>query len=509
MFKKRSSLLLVIVLLILTLPSLIGLLQSGFFVSDDGSWMVVRFSAFYESLRNGQFPVRFLSRLNNGYGYPVANFLYPLFMYIGTPIHVLGFNFVNTIKIIFGLSLVLSSVFTFLWLKKKFNNIASFIGSLVYLYYPYHLWDLYKRGSIGEVLALAIIPFVLWQIERNSLFFVSIGIASLILAHNTLALLFLPIIILYYWFSKKDLKKILLTLFFGLGMSSFFWLPAFYERRFVIFDKVSVSDFSNYFINFQNLNLIGPVFIVAFLLTFLFAKKIKEKNYWLFFIISIISVFLIFPISSFIWPVFTNYIQFPFRLLSILVLTTTFFVAYQIDYLKGKLKIILICIFLFLLAYGAKDFIYPKEFTNNPDAFYSTNVDTTTVKNEYMPKWVKSVPQSLSKEKAEIISGKGIISNLISNGNRIAFDLKAKENLTVSVNTIYYPGWQLKINQKDFPINPENEMGLIRFNVEKGDHQIIVSFSETRMRCIADIVSVFLLIILIYLSVRYKLKKSN
>jgi hypothetical protein len=489
MFKKKSTFLLIIILILLSIPTLIGIIHGGFFTSDDGNWMVIRFSAFYEALRNGQFPVRFLPRLNNEYGYPVANFLYPLFMYLGTPVHVLGFSFVNTVKIIFGLSLVSSSVFSFFWLRKRFDNLSSLIGSLVYLYFPYHLWDIYKRGSIGEVLALAILPFILWQIERNSLFFVSMGIAFLILAHNTIALLFLPIIIFYYWFSKKDIKKILLTLIFGLGMSCFFWLPALYERKFVVFDKVSVSDFSNYFINFQNLNLIGPVFLLAFLLTFLFVGKIKDKNYWLFFIISILSVFLMFPFSSFIWPAIVSYVQFPFRLISILILTTAFFVSYQLNYSKKTFKLVLTVIYLVLLVFGAKDFISPKEFTDNPDTFYSTNVDTTTVKNEYMPIWVKKTPTSLSSGKVEIVQGKAGISNLINSGNKVSFNVKAQEKSLVSINTVYYPGWVVKIDGMQTKINYENS-GLIQFLVVPDSHFVNVQFTEPPLRFISDLISV-------------------
>src|SRR3990167_1912376 len=78
------------------------LARLGFFVSDDGEWMIIRLSAFYQSLAEGQFPVRFLGRLNHSYGYPVANFLYPGFLYIGSVIHRIGFSFVDSIKLILG-----------------------------------------------------------------------------------------------------------------------------------------------------------------------------------------------------------------------------------------------------------------------------------------------------------------------------------------------------------------------------------------------------------------------
>ena len=90
--KTKSNLFFLILVSLLTIPAIVGLLHPGFFVTDDGNWMIIRFSAFYETLRSGQFPVRFLYRLNNSYGYPVADFLYPLFMYLGVFFHILKIN---------------------------------------------------------------------------------------------------------------------------------------------------------------------------------------------------------------------------------------------------------------------------------------------------------------------------------------------------------------------------------------------------------------------------------
>src|SRR3989344_4063575 len=194
----------IVILLLLMIPSIWFLLLPGFFESDDGEWMVIRFSAFYQALADGQFPVRFLGRLNNGYGYPVADFLYPGFMYLGIPIHILGLNFTDTIKALFV------------------------------VYAPYHIFDLYKRGSIGELLAITILPFILWQAERKSpacrqagFFWTTAGISFLILSHNTLAVLFLGVLILYFLLdiliSKNKMAMIYKhgsELLLGIGFSS-------------------------------------------------------------------------------------------------------------------------------------------------------------------------------------------------------------------------------------------------------------------------------------------------
>ena len=111
-------------LIILTAISLIALwpfFKKGYFESHDGEWMVIRFTAFHQTLASGQFPVRFVDRLNNNYGYPVLNFLYPLPFYLAEIPKLLGFGFVDSIKSIFILSSVFSVVAMFWALSIVFN----------------------------------------------------------------------------------------------------------------------------------------------------------------------------------------------------------------------------------------------------------------------------------------------------------------------------------------------------------------------------------------------------
>ena len=77
--KPKYFLLLII---LFSLPIIIPLLKSGFIITDDADWFLIRFTAFHQTLREGQFPVRLLTRLNHGYGYPVASFNYPGYMYL-------------------------------------------------------------------------------------------------------------------------------------------------------------------------------------------------------------------------------------------------------------------------------------------------------------------------------------------------------------------------------------------------------------------------------------------
>ncbi len=499
--KKRSNIIFLCLSLIFVVPALIGLLHPGFFATDDGNWMVIRFSAFYEALRNGQFPVRYLPRLNDGFGYPVADFLYPLFMYIGVLIHILRFNFVDTIKVILGLSLLFSSVFTYLWLRKFFDNISSFVGATLYTLFPYHLYDVYKRGSVGEVLALSIAPFIFWQTERKNYIFTGLGIALLVTAHNTLAFIFFPFLILYMLL-KKEILFMFKSFVLGLLLSAFFWLPALYDKQFTVFDKTPVSDFSGYFLNLKDLNLLGPVFFVIVLCSFalLYFDRKKETIYFL--TTTLITALFVFPVTSLFWKYFpfTSYIQFPFRLISYVLLGASFLAASQINLLKGKIKILFAVLFIGVILYSAKDFLVPQNYQYYPDTFYSTNQDTTTVKNEYMPKWVKNIPTDQTS-KITVIKGNAKVQNLFTNGNKTTLFINTSSYSVLQYNSVYFPGWVVKVDNMKTAIDYKTN-GLIRFTVNKGNHNIEIYFTETPLRLFSDMLSFLGLILILILLVK-------
>lgn len=486
----------IVLIFIVSVPLIISLFHPGFFKTDDGEWMIIRFSAFHQALRDGQFPVRFLGRLNYGYGYPVANFLYPGFMYLSEPIKLLGFSFVNTIKIILGLSLIGSAVFAFLWLSKIFDKFSALLGAVFYIYLPYHLFDIYKRGSVGEILALGIVPFVLWMIERKNLFLTAAGIMLLIISHNTLALLFLPVIFVYSLI-RSNIKVTLKSFIFGFLMSSFFLIPAIIELSYTNFSQIQISNFESYFADF---NLIGiSSFVVFIVAVILMMVKRKFNNLALFFVVlSFLSILFSLPLSLSLWKFIpSSFIQFPFRFLSYLVLSIAFLSAFIISRFSGIKRHIVAVIFITLLSYSSFLYIKPNEFFNKGDSFYSTNEGTTTVKDEYLPKWVKVKPTEHFKQKAELLSA-GEISNLTYNSKNISFTIASSNNSIVRINTIYYPGWNASIDGEQSIIEYKNKFGVMDFSVPKGQHSVQLSFSETPLRLFSDFLSVVSLLALFF-----------
>src|SRR3990170_937879 len=190
----------IVLIIVLSLLALWPFFKKGYFETHDGDWIIIRFSAFHQTLAASQIPVRFVDRLNNNYGYPVFNFLYPLPFYLAEVPKLLGFNSEESIKFITVVATLGSAIAMYWALSQKFNKEASFAGAIIYLFAPYRFVDLYVRGSFGENVAFLFIPLILGSVLKlisgKKLFLplLSFAVAGLVLSHNVMALLFLPIL---------------------------------------------------------------------------------------------------------------------------------------------------------------------------------------------------------------------------------------------------------------------------------------------------------------------------
>lgn len=491
----KRSYFFILLITIACIPALWGMFHTGMFVTDDGNWMIIRLSAFYETLKTGQFPVRFIARLNNGYGYPLTDFMYPGFLYLGVLIHLLGFGFINTIKIIMGLSLVLSGIFVYLWLEKIFPKKIAFFSSIFSIYLPYHILDIYKRGSVGEVFALAIAPFIFWQIQQKRWVLVILGIAVLVIAHNTVAFLFMPVLwgyVLLTIHQTKFYKKLLYSLVpfvVAAAVSAFFWFPAVYDLQYTQFSSTTISDWRLYFANIPMIGMTVGIVLLGSIVVAYLRKKLKNPLFLFFLGITSLCLLLSLPISTPLWQIIpSSLIQFPFRLLSVIIITGSFLFASLLFFIPQKWQMgvgIFLCLIVF---FDAKSYLYPLIYSDQPDAYYLSNFSTTTVKNEYMPKWVKEVLPG-SMEKAVVTSGKGSIQNVSANASKIAFTTNLKTKSTIRINTIYFPGWRVYVNGIEKPVLYNNSQGLMQVVLAPGNHTVLAKFTETVPRAIADGVS--------------------
>lgn len=526
-----------IILLVLLLIPLGDLFHFGLPVTHDGQDHVARIANFYQNLQQGIIIPRWAPNLDWGYGHPILMFLYPLPSYFASLFHVVGFSLVDSVKIVFGLSFVLSGLTMFLWLRAFLSEKAAVIGALLYTFAPYRFVDFYVRGAIGEHVAFVFPPLVLYflyKLSKKQTYLSMVGgalsFAGLILAHNAISLMFLPVIFAYIfyhvWQSKKRKSLLLASCFlllFGFALSAFFWLPAFAEGKYTLRDIVTGKEALTRFVPWQTF-IYGPwsygitgQFTVQFgiiqwivlilslpLVVILFRKK---NPLWLF-VAFCLAAFLF--IAYFmtagarpLWEMITiiQKFQFPWRFLSLSVFFAAVLGAVVIDQVI-KLKVIksssiqwmIVIVLIGAILFFNKDYWHAKDYLYKPVVFYTGIYDSPTDTGESAPRW--SVRFMLRRPAAslEVVDGDAIIvekQRLVTNH---VYEVTATKKTRLRENTLYFPGWKVFVDGKEVPIEFQDRVranqGLMTFYVDKGKHTVQVHFGETKLRLFADFISI-------------------
>lgn len=523
---------LLILSFIITLP----FFRSGFFPTHDGEWAVVRLGAMHRGLIEHQIPVRWAGNQNFGFGYPLFEFTYPFPYYFAEIFNIAKLGLVDSIKIVFILSVFVSGIGMFMFLSELFTVEGALLGSAFYSLAPYRMVNLYVRGSIGESLSLAIFPllflvlFKLFKTKNDKyVSLLSILFAILLLTHNVTSLIFTPFLLgfclLLYLNEKQKMKlvkKLLLGLIMGVLVSSFFLIPALSEKKYIALSEMRISDISKHFVPLQNLisspwnygaygtldifsPQLGIVHILAFLLGVFLLLKQKDKllkGLGIFILISIgISIVLMQKISMPFWqnvPLFSD-VDFPWRLLT----PSIFLLSIPVAALGGKRIIvgILLLAVLFNLKYAS-----PKNYIPAIDSYYFTNQATTTSSDELMPVWVKRKPIKMYDSKVQNLTGEEKINLTGSTGTKTDFSTFLIDERMIQINTVYFPGWNVYVDGKPVKVSYRNPKGVMIFPLSKGNHQVSARFEETNLRLLADMLS---LASILFVLLMFKIKLTK
>lgn len=490
---------------IAVLSTVLPLFSPGFIPTHDGEFHIVRFWQFEKMLRVGNLFPRWAPDLGSGYGIPLFNFHYPFPNYLGSLYHVFGASFPDAVKLVLATGYLLSIGFCFLWLSSMFARRVAIMGTAVFAYVPYWFVDLYVRGAVGEVLAIAWAMLALCAIERGRKRTVAVAIALIILSHNIMALVFLPILWVYVLIRKR---LILLSFLPGVGIASYFWIPAILERPYVV--GLNAVNFQDHFPTLVQLLLpswgtgfsqpgspademsfqIGFVSLFVLVAGIVFA--IRKNLLALYFFLLCGAAFLLMQEGSIpIWqkiPVL-SYVQYPWRLLAVFLPA--------IAYLTARIvKRIRYGFFGLLLASGAVIFGFsyarPVVYAPRSDEYYLSRPNftdgTSSLGNSFSTRW-SSWKEKRPAQKIDVVAGGAAIADLTSSPVELKFSVIAASESRIRVNTLYYPGWEVRVNGKAAVIDYEHD-GTITFSVLPGQWNISVHFTETTLRKAADFISI-------------------
>lgn len=494
------------------------LLGPGFLPTHDGEYHIIRFWQFEKVLRSGVLIPRWAPDLNSGYGIPVFIFNYPLPNYFGVLFHTWGASYPDALKLTLATGYLSAALFCFLWLKRLFGGRAAAVGAIVFAYIPYWFVELYVRGSVGEVLAIAFLLLALTAVESGRANMLAIGTGGIILSHNILAIAFIPLLVGYIW--VRDKKVLWNKLLVGIGIASYFWLPAIFERRYVV--GLNPVDFRDYFPTLDRLLIpswgtsfasssfsgnemslqIGLIPLGVILVAAALAGREKEAKIralvMVFLFLVLGAFFLMLRISQPFWeaiPILPFW-QYPWRWLAIFLPSVGFLAAFVTKQLPFKGQTfkgwVLGALALFAVV-ASFSYSRPVVYPPRDDTYYLSRPNftdgTSSLGNVFTTRWT-SAKTERSQKKVEVREGEATILRLTEGVLSVDFALEAKTATRIRVNTLYYPGWQVLINGQ-LTQNDYERDGTITFSVAPGNYDIRVSFRETPLRMIANGFSLF------------------
>ena len=546
--KKRINLFYLLILLMI-LP-LISILRKGSYQSGDLSLHVKYAMQFFDNIAQGNLIPRWIGNHCASYGCPEYIFIFFSPYYIISIFHFIGLSFLGSVKLLLIASFILSGVGMYYWIKDELGEKSGFVAAIFYLFAPYHLIDLHFRVSIGELVSMAILPFLFlstkrWLDKKNSNYFLFTALlfAFLILSHQATALVASPFVLIYGMLKVKISRKnliglALITAPFIIGglIATFYWLPILSESKYIFYGHIDQIDFHPFLQFFYSPHRFGLLFqghmgelytslgysqwaVIAFAIYLFFKKKVKASDKPLL-LFSLISFFILFfmmtKISNPVWNLlyFLKNIQFSWRLL----IEATFFVSViagiVIKYINNKVIVFLLVfftIFYTILNWGNRQTepqINDTVLRNQAVFTDNSSVELTT------PYWVHinfDKTYQLPQGHIQILSGKAEIRETKRLQTVHSYIINAQTNVEIKENTFYYTGWTVTANEMVLKLNYNNPKypGVITFKLPKGKYLVDLEFKNTNDRIIGKMISGISLILLITLFIYFKLVKPQ
>jgi hypothetical protein len=522
-----------IAILLIILAGLIGakaLLHPGFYTSHDGEHQLVRLYVFDQALRDGHIPVRYNRQLYNGYGYPLFMFTYRLPFYIGEIFRLTGFSYVDAIKATF-LFTYLASGLTMFWFSKRWGLLAGLVAAILYMWAPYRFSVMFVRAALGEHVALVFIPLLFLSIRgslssRSKVLLGGISIAGLLLSHAMIAqILIIPITLwfLLSWWQTRNrqmfMKRIFVTLVLGIGLSAFYVVPAAVYRK--LTQTLNPFFFADHFVTLKQLIYSpwgygfsmakvdqdgmsfrvgeGQWLAVGMMTVVVVYQVVKKKKKHLvvepvtFLLIFALSLFLMTEYSVFIWNWWRNTINIdiPWRFLAVTTFSSATLGGWLVSTLrKSYLTMGVSSLLLLLTLYGNRNHLRVNKYVDYPDEKLFSYTGTSNTNNEYRPRWddLDVVKQQLPE--VLISQGEGVIELVRSKSNSVEVAVKSADFIRIDINTLFFPGWEVKIDGQRTSFKYAGEGGIMRVDVPAGGHLIQATYRETLLSKVADVISV-------------------
>ena len=557
----------------------------------DGLLHLYRLAELERAVRAGVFLPRWSPDLGIGFGFPLFNYYAPFSYYVGLLPRLLGFSLPVSMAVSYILSLWVLGWGVWLWARDLWQSwLATITAVLAILYAPYTLYNTYHRAALAELWGLAFLGLTLWAVYRifrdwglgirdwgNPFVLLAIFYGLLILSHNITALIGTPLIVGYAIFltinNKQETRNrkqknithhvsritsfilhpsslILISLLLGLGLSAFFWLPAFFERHLVQIENLTATasfSYLNHFLTLRNIlalpqtavsqqvnpniprALSWPILILAVLAwlpmgtgdrgsgigdrrsrnTHHASRFILHPSSFILFV-TLLCLFMVLPLSQPIWQTIDllSFVQFPWRFLG----PTSLFLAMLaglgaqqlLSFIRSQFTIhnsLFTIVLTALIILYALPWLFPSQAHSLPNDISAAETAVfeqqtgwlgTTAAADYLPNTVQTVPTPdglTTHLDTTQFPDSFTITDLQESYTAVSLTYDAAEPETAVFHIFHFPGWQATLDESPIEIMPSDPHGLITIQLPTGTHTLQLAFGSTSLRTIANIIS--------------------
>ncbi len=514
-------------------------MNPGRFASFDAPFHITNIAQFANALMDGNFPVIWTDGFAN-YGLPIGIVAHQMTSYLGAIFSILAQDPYFGFKAVALIGVAGSALLYYTFLRIYFSSTVALTGAFLFNLASYRIFNFYVRGALPEIFSAVFLPMILIGLyffieKKNSkgLFLFSLSIFLLAVTHPFMLLIYGIIYGPYtlYLLSKNSGAKSLLTvrsvkkvislcvaLGIGIVSASFYLIPLSREIKYFYYGLnpsnlepnsfFSLSSFLNFswpyftptetfprghIVTLGMLELVGML-TGAVLLVVLLRKKEKTENDGLVIFSGIITLILVFLMTSLSNIFYTylpllNQIQFPWRMISALIFIIPIFYCYLFS---KKNSLIVLGVFMVVILMLRLPELYGKNYTYIPKSSYDktlVNVHSVLMNTIWTGKTEEYPVKSL---KGEIIEGNGKILKRDELVSKRKYEIQADSAIRLADNTFYFPGWKVYVDGIDTPIEFQDPSyrGVITYSVPAGSHQVEVVFKDTKLRLVSKLFSI-------------------
>ena len=422
----------------------------------------------------------------------------------------------------------------FLFAREWLDDRTAVLAALIYAVNPYLLVVIYERGAFAEMIAAIWLPGILLFALRQrggfakNVLLLGLHIAAVWLTNLPAAVIssyLLAGVVLARAIQQRRWEPVLraaAAMLLGLGLASFYLVPAIYEQRWVqigqavssgaspkdnfLFARTSDAEHDAVLLR---TSIFATIEFIALIILGVLGRSLKERArdlYNLLLGIAIATLVLLLPISGLIWRYAPKlmFVQFPWRWLLVLNVVLAFFAGVAFARKQARYAhAIVLPLVIFVCYWQFHQKIYDEdrpvalaeqiangEGYEGTDEYTPLHADNSNLQ-PLMPRVAIEVTtdEEENQKPAPGTLAHSSFQEWTAEHQRLTIDAKVPTQDTLRL--LDYPAWSVKLNGQPFARTPKDDDGRIVLALPAGHHDVDVAYERTPDHTAGVLLSMF------------------